>query len=508
MKPTHTSVVQDILEYLPLQIALQTSLDLMMTFRLTDGIEYISPSCKVILGYETEELEHAYIEQLFHINDVVKIALSIQNALNKQTPVKIEHRALQRTGNYIWLETYALGKFNENGDVERVILMCRNITQQQSAYLMMNYKDRLFKSAFDNALISMAIVSSSGEFIEVSQSLSQLLGFTEEELLVMTDEDLTHSEDYAEQAKHFNPIVKHVNNYTIEKRYQRKDGEYIWIVMSWSWVEGVDVLAPCYVVQIQDTTYNKQLLAEREQSYQETQRKLAEKEQELTFLKERMTERFSHEFRTPLAIIQSTSELLVNHYERLSPERRDVLWERIKGEIRHFVSMLDDMNLMLREGKLFTGMHTIPNNLSGLISSLVERYKDSIGKQHRFEINIANESLIVNSDLSLIWIAVDHLLTNAIKYTPINTLITVSLYKENGSPVLSITNEGSTVLLEDADRLFDSFYRGHNIEEKRGLGLGLTIVKEIMEAHGGTVEYNSVLNESTTFLLRFPPLAN
>jgi signal transduction histidine kinase len=108
------------------------------------------------------------------------------------------------------------------------------------------------------------------------------------------------------------------------------------------------------------------------------------------------------------------------------------------------------------------------------------------------------------ADESLLSYALHNLLLNATKYSPQGSKIWINLGIQNGEVLLQIRDEGIGISAKDQERIFEPFYRGSNINEAGGMGLGLSIVKRVVELHQGSIKVVSELGQGTTFVLSFP----
>lgn len=231
-----------------------------------------------------------------------------------------------------------------------------------------------------------------------------------------------------------------------------------------------------------------------------------EKERELNELKSRFVSMASHEFRTPLAIIQSAAQLL-ERYE-LDPDEKQEKFEQINTSIAHMNQLLKDV---LTLGKAEAGTISFnpePLAIRQFCQLLVSQLQTAIGRSHRIAMTIddrINETTIAHLDEKLVRQMLTNLLSNAIKYSPNadRVELTVTLLAPEQLQ-FSVTDRGIGIPPSDLPRLCESFHRAANVGTIQGTGLGLAIVQRCVSLHGGTIDFDSRVNSGTTVTIQLP----
>lgn len=251
---------------------------------------------------------------------------------------------------------------------------------------------------------------------------------------------------------------------------------------------------------------NKQLqveIAERQQAELELREALA-KEQELNELKSRFISMTSHEFRTPLTTILSSTELLKHYSDRWNEDKKLLHFERIRSTIVHMTQMLDDILLI---GKAEAGkleFKPAPLNIVNFSANLVEELQGSIGKQHNIVFGSECKCIEARMDRKLLQHILSNLLSNAIKYSSPGSTVTCELSCQGEKAIFRIQDQGIGIPEEDQKSLFELFRRAANVGTTPGTGLGLAIVKRAVEAHKGNIMMSSKVGQGTTFLVSLP----
>lgn len=206
----------------------------------------------------------------------------------------------------------------------------------------------------------------------------------------------------------------------------------------------------------------------------------------------------SHEFRTPLAALQAQLELGLNR-QRSTPEYRTILGYSLHSTTQ-LTGILDDL-LVLSRGAHDTNiaMHDVE------IGSIVADALDQLAPADAARVlQTEPPELVVSAAPSMLTRAVVNLLTNALRYSPTGSLVTVDVTRQGGTARVSVEDHGSGMNRKDHDRAFDRFWRADASRSSEGRGLGLSIVKEIVGLHGGRVDLESDLGVGTTASITIP----
>lgn len=252
------------------------------------------------------------------------------------------------------------------------------------------------------------------------------------------------------------------------------------------------------VCSLRDITARKRLEIELREALQ--------KERELNELKSRFVARASHEFRTPLAVILTSSDLLRNYGNRMTPEQREEKLDRLQKEAHGIAVMLDDL-LTISKGEELKGFDPELVDLQRLAREIVREFAEGIGSQHVLVVDIHGNCTSVYADRKLVHRIITNLLSNAVKYSPVGSTIQVFVTCDAARIVMEVKDQGIGIPKDDQARLFEAFHRAKNVDHISGTGLGLAIVKQAVELHGGEVAVSSELGKGSIFTVTLPNLA-
>jgi PAS domain S-box-containing protein len=233
-------------------------------------------------------------------------------------------------------------------------------------------------------------------------------------------------------------------------------------------------------------------------------RKALAREQELNELKSRFVSMTSHEFRTPLTAIFSSTELLEAYGERLGPDKKTELYGMIKTAVRNMTRMLEEVLFI---GKSDTGhlqFNPEPTDVDGFCKQLLQEVRAGVGKEHRIAFTATGNSAPAPVDTHLLRQIVLNLLSNGIKFSPQGSTVSLTCTRDAESLAFEVADQGVGIPPEDRPNLFNTFHRARNVNNIQGTGLGLAIVKKCVDLCGGDITYDSELGRGTRFLVRIP----
>ena len=220
----------------------------------------------------------------------------------------------------------------------------------------------------------------------------------------------------------------------------------------------------------------------------------------------------SHELRTPLAILLGYSELASKVGDPSGPTRE---WlTRIHSAAKRLKSLIDQIIAMLEVGDFNAQLERQPVDLSSFIAGAVDDVAPFIELRHQRLVrdwpgDLGNMPI----DIAKMRDAIDHLLLNAVKFTPDGGTITVAAKRADGGVQISITDSGCGIEEAELKHYGEAFFTGYDVTRhssgtyehgRRGLGLGASVVKKFVEMHGGTVQVQSTVGKGTTATITLP----
>jgi two-component system OmpR family sensor kinase len=232
--------------------------------------------------------------------------------------------------------------------------------------------------------------------------------------------------------------------------------------------------------------------------------KLAE-EQRLTRLQRNFVSMASHEFRTPLTIIDAHAQRLIAMKERLSADELALRAGKIRSAVLRMTNLIDGLlnSSRLVDGDVGLYFHPAEIDVAALLHEVIQLHRE-IAPRSQISENFGAQPLPMSGDAKLLFQVFSNLLSNAIKYSPDGGLIKVTAGADGDWTVVTVEDHGIGIPEADLDRLFERYYRGANVSGIVGTGVGLYFVKTVVELHRGNIVIESKQGEGSRFTVRLP----
>lgn len=371
------------------------------------------------------------------------------------------------------------------------------------------------KALFNNAAIGILTVNQYGKIELANDFAMQQFGYTLEELKGNTielliprrfrDKHVGHRDTFLNKKSQSRPMGVGLDLFAI-----KKDGTEFPVEVSISSYEtptGKFAIAFISDITIRKESEEalKELNAQLEQKVKDRTQSLSEaleKEKELNELKSRFVSIASHEFRTPLSTILSSAYLVSRYQKTEEQSNRDKHVARIVSS----VNMLNDiLNDFLSVGKIEEGkiqLRITEFNIKELIEAIINEMQTILKPGQIVMHDHAGDEKVM-LEPSLLRHIVMNLLSNAIKFSPEHSSIEINCVHKPGQLALAVRDHGMGISDEDKQHLFSRFFRGSNVTNIQGTGLGLHIVAKYAELMNGAIVCNSALNNGTEFIITF-----
>lgn len=217
---------------------------------------------------------------------------------------------------------------------------------------------------------------------------------------------------------------------------------------------------------------------------------------------------FTHEFKTPLAVIKIAADVLVKPDILQKPERLQRYSQVVKEQTEYLQQRVDRLLVTARSEKTKMQLVKEPCLLSVLVYQAMSQLEPLINSRNaQVEITVAPDEQAIPVDMARLQLVVVNLLENAIKYSPEQPRIHISIQRgARGQALLSIRDEGIGMDARQLKSIFKKFYRvpTGNVHNVKGFGLGLHFVKTVINAHRGKVDVQSSPGKGTVFTLQLP----
>jgi signal transduction histidine kinase len=228
-------------------------------------------------------------------------------------------------------------------------------------------------------------------------------------------------------------------------------------------------------------------------------------ERHLTQLQRNFVSMASHEFRTPLTIIDGHAQRLNKHSDRIGGDQIVTRAGKIRAAVLRMTHLIDNLLTSTRLLESGAGLYFHPQELDlcELVHDVCQLHHESSPGSTIVE-QLGDRSLRMVGDPKLLSQVFDNLLSNAIKYSPRGGGVRITAGAENGGLVVAVEDRGIGIPAADLGRLFERYFRGSNVSGIVGTGVGLNLVKMVVDLHGGSVTVDSKEGKGSRFTVRLP----
>lgn len=508
-----------------------------------DGIfTYISPVFETIIGYKPEEIvDKKYFYDLIDpaLKDKAKEIFSDIFA-NKKVMKRFIIHCVHKNGQIIILESNASPFISSQGNLVGYRGASIDITERNNAEMALQESEEKYRTLIQTSPDAILMLSLKGEILLTNEEAAIIHEYkSKEEMIGLNAECLIPSEEVEHIYKNLEMVLKTGKSVYDEYIFIKKDGDRFFADLNLSVVFDAGNKPKAVIGVARDITERKiselelekyrlkleDLVTERTKKIEEVNLQLQEeilkqkeaeekvilalvKEKELNTLKSEFISTASHEFRTPLATILSSAELIERYWNKQDKDKfRDHI-ERIKNAIKYLTGLMDDVLIIGRSETGKTNINFEKTDLIKICKSIIGECSAAITDKHKLNIDLQLGDGIFYVDEKLIKLILNNLLSNAIKFSANGGNIGFNAKTSDAEIIFEISDDGIGIPAEDQSRIFEPFDRGSNIGAIRGTGLGMSIVKRSLELHNGTISIDSKIGYGTKVVIIIPRIQN
>ena len=469
----------------------------------------VNPAAARILGCSSPEevLAHTNTaKQPWQVTPAAKE--EFQRRLQSQGVVEgFEYEVRRKDGSSRWVSEKAQTIRDAHGTARFYEGMMRDITARKRAEEALKQSEEYFRTMFEVASIGMAKANPhTGQFVRVNRKMTEITGYSVEEMLQMRVTDLTHPDDRQRDGEAFRRVVRgEAPHYHIEKRYVRKDGAVVWVNVNMTVIRDAAGQPIRTMAAIEDITARKRAEEEINKLNADLEQRVRDRTAQLEFANkelESFSYSVSHDLRAPLRAINGFASILSQrHASQLDEEGQRTLGV-VRAEAERMRRLIDDLLEFSRMGRQTMQQEEV--DMHAMAQSTFDQCAaQAPGRDIRLKLHPLPPAHGDAALLSHIW---TNLISNAVKYTRTRPVAEIEITgrKESDELIYCVQDNGVGFDMRYVHKLFAVFQRLHSEEEFEGTGVGLALVQRIVLRHSGIVWAEATLNKGAAFYFTLP----
>jgi protein-histidine pros-kinase len=462
-------------------------------------IELVNRRAEILFGYDRTELVGQMVEILvplwFRVEHPRRRAAYLADPSARPMAIDRDVYGLRKNGSEFPLEI-SLSPVRTAAGIT-VSAIVRDITEAKQT-------EALLRGLLESAPDGMVIIDAAGSIRVVNAQTERLFGYAREDLIGQPVEVLIPQ-------RFRTGHVQRRTDYTARPRVRsmgmdsdlyglRQDGSEFPVEITLSPIETSEGIVVFGAVR--DVTDRKAVENARAVVLQR-EREVSRRMREVDRLRTGFLATVSHELRTPLTVILGVTEILTGDWTRLPDPQKVDLVERVRRAAKRLDSLMVDVLDFTRLGCGDLSLTVEPQSVGPMIEAATERAGHLLAG-HPVAVEV-DDGLDVMADPTAFARILDNLLSNAAKFSPPGSKISLSAHPDNHGVAISVADCGPGIPAADIGKIFDRFYRvGGPSNRLPGTGIGLAIVKELTEAQDGHVEVSSAEGAGSTFTIHLP----
>jgi PAS domain S-box-containing protein len=470
-------------------------------------IELFNPTAESLTGWIQDEARGQPLENVFRVvneETLNPIENPVEKVLRTGAVVGLANHTvlIARNGRKIPISDSAAPIRGMDGRLLGVILIFRDVTESRRAEAALAESEALYRAIGESIPFGAWICEPNGDIRYLSDSFLKMTGMTLDECIHVGWTSRVHPEDLQPILDHWRYCVKTGCFWDYEYRIRSAEGSYRHILSRGVPIRNAEGKVTAWAGMNLDITEMKKL-----------QDELIRKTEELTAAdrqKDEFLATLAHEMRNPLAPIMSAVQIL----HRTSGDGPQYAWARdvIERQTKHLTRLVDDLLDVSRISRGKVTLNKQPLELATIVNHAMETSRPLIQAHgHSISLSLPSEPVWIEGDQIRIAQVVSNLLNNAAKYSEPNRQIWLTAATENGQAVIRVRDAGVGISPEVLPRIFDLFAQADRSLDraKGGLGIGLSLVKQLVDLHGGSVEAKSEgIGKGSEFIVRLPLLCD
>jgi PAS domain S-box-containing protein len=487
-----------------LEVLLEHTTDIITVLEPDGTIRYSNPAAGRLTGYEGLILAGTSAFDLIHPGDRDRVLRTFAERVG--TPGRSEVvRFRLRFGDGTWHTVEAhVNNLVADPDVRGMVVTLHDVSEREHAEEQLRRNEERFRSLVEHLSDVIVVIDADANVTYASPAIDRIIGLPAPTHLGLSAFNDVHPDDL----EHTRAVIEEL--LTRPGEHRRFEARLHHIPDDdWRWVDVIavnrldDPAVGGIVCTVRDVTELKEAEQALREGY-EHEKAAAEQLRAADRLKDEFLATVSHELRTPLTSIIGFSDVLLRH-DAGDPALQRRLLDRVAANAEEMHAMVEQI---LDVSKLEAGRVLVdprPVRLAGYVTDCLDTLADRLAG-HDTEIDVPADLTVV-TDTDALSHVLRNLVTNAAKFSPPGSKISVRAERAGPEVVISVADEGPGIAPEDHNRVFERFFQATTAAPgpgKRGTGLGLSIAKRYVELQGGRISVDSDLGRGSTFSFTLP----
>jgi PAS domain S-box-containing protein len=472
------------------------------------GSPFWSPQTERIMGLEPDLAQPTIdvVAQRVHPEDLPDLMTQVRQAIASVGEFAGQYRLHWPDGSWHWISTYGRVVATQAGSPQRLVGVMQDITERHQAELALRASETRFRAVFEQAAVGMARLNLAGQWIQVNQKLCDILGYRPEDLIYQPFQAITYPDDHAQDEHYYQQMITGAQtSCQFEKRYLRANGAPVWTLVTVS-VESDDTAGPTALIaiieDIEERKAAREEMLRRADELAHTNLVLAH----TTALLERRNAELdqfayvaSHDLKAPLRAISNLADWIGEDLEGQIPPENHHQLELLRSRVQRMEALINGLLEYSRVGRRQRTLVAV--DLNPLVANVV----DSLAPPPTFTIEVPVDLPTIYTHKTALGQVFANLINNAIKHHHGDRgTVRVSWRQQDNWIEFAIADDGPGIAPQYHDKIFTIFQTLKARDDFESTGVGLAVVKKIVEAENGQVWLTSTLGEGTTFYFTWP----
>jgi PAS domain S-box-containing protein len=467
---------------------------------VSDTVQWENEQPYEIFGAEpgSAPMNARALSAMVHPDDQAGFAFAMAAARDHGEALQFSGRIHRRDGELRWIEIHGREQAAIDSEPALILGVVSDVTTRKMTDMALLESLERFENIVSQAATGVLQADAGGRITVVNKKFCIMLGYAREELLGATVLDITAPDSVEPTLMALGQVSAGAAGVVVQKQYRRRDGSLMWASSSVSAIRSPAGEFQGIVAIVVDISHDR--------AVEENLRKLAADLSEADRRKSEFLATLAHELRNPLAPISTGLTVLKLGGDSAAAVAK--IRPMMERQVAQMVRLIDDLLDVARISGGKIDLQKARVDLKDVLAAAIETSMPFIENgRHALVVRQPDEALRMDADPTRIAQVLSNLLNNAAKYTPSGGRILVTVSRVGGEAVIAIADNGIGIPAESLAAIFVLFNQvQHHLDRAQGgLGVGLSLVRQLVEMHGGTVEAASPgRGAGSTLTVRLP----